>query len=113
MADGISTVHIKAQPCGAQEGRDEAWCGPCHLRSDMHSRVGSILVAHFKNSRRPPPKKNSRSPEFPSGSVGQGSGIVTAVALVTSAAVFQSLAWELPHAAGEAKKKFQKANHRE
>jgi len=36
--------------------------------------------------------------------VGQGSGVVTAVALVTAMARVQSLTWELLHAAGAAKK---------
>ena len=43
--------------------------------------------------------------EFPGGSVGEGSGIVTTVALVTAEAWVRSLAWELPHAMKVAKKK--------
>ena len=47
----------------------------------------------------------SCSSEFPGGSVGQGSGTVTAVARVASVAWVQSLARELPHATVTAKKK--------
>ena len=43
--------------------------------------------------------KNTVSLEFPCGSVGYGSGVVTVVAWVCS------LVWELPHAVGVAKKK--------
>ena len=41
--------------------------------------------------------------EFPGGSAGQGSSIVTAVALVTAVMQVQFLAWELLHALGTAK----------
>ena len=40
--------------------------------------------------------------EFPGGSVGHRSGIVTALALVTAVAQVQSLTQELQHAVGEA-----------
>ena len=43
--------------------------------------------------------------EFPGGSAGLGSGIVIDVAQVTPVAVVQSLAWELLHAMGVAKRK--------
>ena len=42
---------------------------------------------------------------FACGSVGQGSGIVTAVALVPAVAWVRALAWELSRAMGVAKKK--------
>ena len=45
---------------------------------------------------------------LPYDSVGQGSSLVTAVALVTVVAQVGSLAWELPHAIGVAKKKKKK-----
>ena len=45
---------------------------------------------------------------FPCGSVGQGSGIVTAVALVPAVAWVRALAWELSRAMGVAKKKKKK-----
>ena len=38
--------------------------------------------------------------EFPGGSVGQGSGVVTTAAQVTAVAQVQLLARELPHAMG-------------
>lgn len=41
--------------------------------------------------------------EFPGGSVGYGSGIVTAVALAAAVAHIQSLAQEFLHATGAAK----------
>lgn len=43
--------------------------------------------------------------ETPSGSVGKGPGVVTAVAQVTAVVGVHSLAWELPHAMCAAKKK--------
>ena len=43
--------------------------------------------------------------EFPNGSVGSGSGIVTAGPLVTAVGWVRSLPQELPHAPGAAKKK--------
>ena len=43
--------------------------------------------------------------EFPAGLVGYGSRVITAAAWVTNVAQFQSLAQELPHAMGTAKKK--------
>ena len=42
--------------------------------------------------------------EFPGGSAGQGSDVVTAVTLVTSVAWVQSLAQEILHAMGAGKK---------
>ena len=47
--------------------------------------------------------------EFPRGSAGEGTGIVTAVALVTAVPRVPSLAWELLHAmrVGPKKKIFQ------
>ena len=41
--------------------------------------------------------------EFSYGTVGQGSGIVTALTQVTAMARIQSLSWELPHASGAAR----------
>ena len=54
-------------------------------------------------------KVRKQTEEFPCGSVGQGSGVVTAVSWV------RSLAWELPHAVGAAKrgKKKKKRKQRE
>jgi len=43
--------------------------------------------------------------EFPCGSVGLGSSIVTAVVWITAVASVLSLAWKLLHTAGMAKKK--------
>ena len=43
--------------------------------------------------------------EFPGGSGGEGSGVVTSVALVTAVACVRSLVWELLQAVGTAKKK--------
>ena len=43
--------------------------------------------------------------EFPCGAVGEGSNIVTAAAQVAAMVWVQSLARELPHAAGAARKK--------
>ena len=43
-----------------------------------------------------------RALEFPGGSVGSGSGIVTAAAWVAAAAQVQSLVWKFPHAMGMA-----------
>ena len=47
--------------------------------------------------------------KFPGGSVGGGSGIVTAVAQVTAVLRVPPLAQELPHAMGSAKKKKKKS----
>ena len=44
--------------------------------------------------------------DFPCGSMGQGSGVITAVAQVPSPA------WELPHVTGTAKKKKKKMGER-
>ena len=44
--------------------------------------------------------------EFPCGTVGYGSGVVTATALVPDVLQFQSLAQGLVHATGIAKKNF-------
>ena len=46
--------------------------------------------------------------EFPGGAVGQGSGVVTTVAQVTAMVRVRSLARELLHAAGTARKKKKK-----
>ena len=53
--------------------------------------------------------------EFPCacGAAGKGSGVVTAVACIISVAWVQSLAWELPQAAGVAKKKKKRERERE
>ena len=50
-------------------------------------------------------KKKKGEEEFPCGAVGLGSSVVTAVAQVTTVAQVWSLARELPHAMGKAKKK--------
>lgn len=50
------------------------------------------------------PIKNPKQ-EFSCGSLGEGSIVVTAVARVAALAWVQSLAWELLHATGMAKKK--------
>ena len=42
--------------------------------------------------------------EFPCGTMGKGTSVVTAVALIAAMAQVQSLAWEFPHATGVAKK---------
>jgi len=42
--------------------------------------------------------------EFPNGSAGSGSGVVTAMARVTAVVWVRSLAWELTHAASAAEK---------
>ena len=44
-----------------------------------------------------------KSPKFPGGALGQGSGAVTAVAQVAAMVQVRSLAWELPHAMGAPK----------
>ena len=51
--------------------------------------------------------------EFSDGLAGSGSCVFTTVALVTAVAQLQSLAWELPHAAGVAKRKKEKKRERE
>ena len=43
--------------------------------------------------------------EFPSGLVGQGSGVVSAVAQIDAVVWVKSLTQEFPHAAGPAEKK--------
>ena len=55
----------------------------------------SCRMANFKNKSR----------EFPGGSVGQGSSIIAAVALVTAVAQVRPMAWELLYARGIAKTK--------
>ena len=51
--------------------------------------------------------ENWQYQEFPGSSVGSGTDIVTAVALVTAVARVQPLTWELSHVMGVAKKNWQ------
>ena len=78
---------------------------PAFRNSGNHSKRSSVSLLgdmYISNNN-----KNIcwKKKEFPDGSGGLGSGAITAVALVTALARIRSLAWELLHAQGEAKKK--------
>ena len=73
-------------------------------------RRKNFLLAASKNSgiflkAVSPNSKTGRVLEFPGGLAMKGSSIFTAVAQVTAEVWVQSLAWELLHAVGVAKKK--------